>query len=111
MRAYKVIPPRNYAPVAYLSGMDTAKPLDKALEEFQSTYGFDEHRTLRDLRKRNRAQVNLTRDASFLGLEHNPLDHDLSLVFVDWAKKRFGYQELDPNDAASGDTVDIRFPY
>ena len=111
MRAYKVIPPRQYAPVAYLRGMDTTKPLDKALEEFQSTYGFDEHRTLRDLRKRNQAQVNLTRDASFLGLEHNPLYHELSLVFVDWAKKRFGYQEVDPKEVTGGDTVDIKFPY
>ena len=111
MRAYKVIPPRQYAPVAYLRGMETAKPLDKALEEFQSTYGFNEHRTLRDLRKRNQAQVNLARDASFLGLEHNPMYHDLSQVFVDWAKKRFGYQEIDPGEVAGDDTMEVKFPY
>jgi hypothetical protein len=89
--------------------MDSAKPLDAALEEFQKTYGFDRH-TVRDLRKRNQAQVNLTRDASYLGLEHNPLYHDLSLVFVDWAKKRFGYTTLDPTDAQS-DAEDFKFPY
>ena len=110
MRAYKVIPPRAYAPVAYLSGMDNAKPLDAALEEFQTTYGFNNDNTIRDLRKRNQAQINLARDASYLGLEHNPLYHELSLVFVDWAKKRFGYTTIDPNDA-SNDAVDFRFPY
>lgn len=114
MRAYKVIPPRAYAPVAYLTGMDTAKPLDAALEEFKSTYGLDQHRTVRDLRKRNQGHLNLTRDASYLGLEHNPLYHDLSLVFVDWAKKRFGYEAVDPNDAANdaaSEAEDLRFPY
>lgn len=110
MRAYKVIPPRAYAPVAYLTGMDSAKPLDAALEEFQTTYGFNKHTTLRDLRKRNQAQVNLARDASYLGLEHNPLYHDISLVFIDWAKKRFGYETSDPSDAAS-DAEDFKFPY
>jgi hypothetical protein len=110
MRAYKVIPPRAYAPVAYLSGMDSAKPLDAALEEFQATYGFKKDNTIHDLRKRNQAQVNLARDASYLGLEHNPLYHDLSLVFVDWAKKRFGYTTLDPNEATN-DAVDFKFPY
>jgi hypothetical protein len=110
MRAYKVIPPRAYEPVAYLSGMDNAKPLDAALEEFQATYGLNKHATVRDLRKRNVAHVNLARDASFLGLEHNPLYHELSLVFVDWAKKRFGYQTIDPKDAAT-DAEDLRFPY
>lgn len=110
MRAYKVIPARAYAPVAYLSGMENSKPLDAALEEFQKTYGFDGHHTIRDLRKRNQAHVNLTRDASYLGLEHNPLYHELSLVFVDWAKKRFGYKTVDPNEAA-GDAEDFKFPY
>jgi hypothetical protein len=110
MRAYKVIPPRAYEPVAYLSGNDSAKSLDAALEEFQRTYGFDQHRTLRDLRKHNQAQVNLARDASFLGLEHNPLYHELSLVFVDWAKKRFGYKDVDPSQDHT-QTEDFRFPY
>lgn len=111
MRAYKIVPVRAHAPVAYLLGMEGVKPLDAALAEFTSTYGFDEHRTLRDLRRRNQAQVNLTREASFLGLEHNPLYHELSQVFVDWAKKRFGYQEVDPNDMGGEITVELKFPY
>lgn len=110
MRAYKVVPPRQYAPVTYLRAKDSAKPLDAALEEFQKTYGFDQHRTLRDLRKRSQAQVQLTRDASFLGLEHNPMLHELSQVFVDWAKKRFGYQAVDPEEA-SGESEELKFPY
>lgn len=110
IRAYKVIPPRRYEPVAYLRGTESAKPLDAALAEFQSTYGFNEHRTVRDLRKRNQAHVNLARDASFLGLEHNPLQDDISLVFVDWAKKRYGYQQVSPDDAKP-DAEEFKFPY
>lgn len=111
MIAYKIVPLRTYVPVAYLRGMESMKPLDVALAEFQSTYGFDEHRTLRDLRKRNQAQVKLTKEASFLGLEHNPLYDELSQVFVDWVKKRFGYQEVDASDMADEATVELKFPY
>jgi hypothetical protein len=111
MMTYKVIPPRRYEPVAYLRAGDGNKPLDAAFAEFESTYGFNEHRTVRDLRKRNQAQVNLARDASFLGLEHNPLYDDLSLVFVDWAKKRYGYQQVTPDDIQSDNPEEFKFPY
>lgn len=110
MKAYKVYPPRKFEPVAYLMGNGNSKTLEQAFKEFQTTYGFDSSlQTIRDLRKRSQANVHLARDASFLGLEHNPMSHDLSLVFVDWLKKRFGYKQIDETEAKDGE--DFRFPY
>lgn len=110
MKAYKVYPPRKIEPVAVLSMGENSASLDQAFKEFQTTYGFDSSHTIRDLRRRSQAQMNLARDASFLGLEHNPLYHELSLVFVDWLKKRFGYKQVDLSDIKET-PEEFRFPY